>query len=360
MAELGAGAVAQVPGPTRHVRAAIDDRHRQRHALVAEGDQRAARQRPVRDADQRLGQRLAARRAVAVEARAVPRDVAVVMPPPGRRRPTLADRARRRGLAGRVEPEPGTARIGGRARSSSSRRSRFPADRAPGSWGWIVIAVPAQAPRPPHDGRDRGPRWRRGWGPCEPTGPGTATMARMAMSAMLATTFRRRTSDPTVARMAGLRWFRCGSSGRPKTWQHRSRCPPGRSPATARSTSDARSRRCRVARATRRSAWRRAAPGALPAHPPARRPWRSLQDGDTSARRRGDPGADCALDGVPALLGLDVDAGEIPSGHPLVAQLARRFPGVRIPRSGAVLDALVPAILEQKVTGEAARAPGRA
>ena len=34
---------------------------------------------------------------------------------------------------------------------------------------------------------------------------------------------------------------------------------------------------------------------------------------------------------------------------------ARRAPGVRIPRSGAVLESLVPAILEQKVTGQAAR-----
>lgn len=47
----------------------------------------------------------------------------------------------------------------------------------------------------------------------------------------------------------------------------------------------------------------------------------------------------------------------IPPGHPLVAELARRSPGVRIPRSGAVLESLVPAILEQKVAGqEASRA----
>ncbi len=79
------------------------------------------------------------------------------------------------------------------------------------------------------------------------------------------------------------------------------------------------------------------------------------QDGETVRAEAWGPGADCALDGVPALLGLAVRAGEIPPGHPLVGQLARRFPGVRIPRSTAVLDALVPAILEQKVTGEAAR-----
>jgi hypothetical protein len=65
------------------------------------------------------------------------------------------------------------------------------------------------------------------------------------------------------------------------------------------------------------------------------------------------PGADLALAAIPALLGLG-DDGPIPAGHPLIAQLARRFPGVRIPRSGAVLESLVPAILEQKVTGEQA------
>ena len=39
----------------------------------------------------------------------------------------------------------------------------------------------------------------------------------------------------------------------------------------------------------------------------------------------------------------------------MLARLARRFPGVRIPRSRAVLESLVPAILEQKVIGEEAR-----
>jgi 3-methyladenine DNA glycosylase/8-oxoguanine DNA glycosylase len=67
------------------------------------------------------------------------------------------------------------------------------------------------------------------------------------------------------------------------------------------------------------------------------------------------PGAEHALADVPALLGLDREPGPIPAGHPLVGQLARRLPGIRIPRSGAVLESLVPAILEQKVTGEEAR-----
>ena len=67
------------------------------------------------------------------------------------------------------------------------------------------------------------------------------------------------------------------------------------------------------------------------------------------------PGADRALEAIPALLGLLDPPGPLVSGHPTIAQLARRFPGVRIPRSGAVLESLVPAILEQKVIGDEAR-----
>jgi 3-methyladenine DNA glycosylase/8-oxoguanine DNA glycosylase len=58
---------------------------------------------------------------------------------------------------------------------------------------------------------------------------------------------------------------------------------------------------------------------------------------------------------LPELLG----ATDVPDGfeprHPMVADAARRFPGVRIPRTRRVLEALVPAILEQKVTSKEAR-----
>ena len=67
------------------------------------------------------------------------------------------------------------------------------------------------------------------------------------------------------------------------------------------------------------------------------------------------PGAEWALATIPALLGLDRDPDPIPTGQPLIGELARRIPGVRIPRTGAVLESLVPAILEQKITGEEAR-----
>ena len=67
------------------------------------------------------------------------------------------------------------------------------------------------------------------------------------------------------------------------------------------------------------------------------------------------PGAERALAGVAALAGLDDDRSGFVPWHPLVAELDRRFRGVRIGRSAAVIEALVPAILEQKVTGEEAR-----
>jgi 3-methyladenine DNA glycosylase/8-oxoguanine DNA glycosylase len=67
------------------------------------------------------------------------------------------------------------------------------------------------------------------------------------------------------------------------------------------------------------------------------------------------PGAERALAGVAALAGLDDDRSGFVPHHPLVAELDRRFRGVHIGRSAAVVEALVPAILEQKVTGEEAR-----
>ena len=67
------------------------------------------------------------------------------------------------------------------------------------------------------------------------------------------------------------------------------------------------------------------------------------------------PGAERALAGVPALVGLGQPPAPLAGAHPALTRLARRLPGVRIPRTGAVLEALVPAILEQKVIGEEAR-----
>jgi len=64
------------------------------------------------------------------------------------------------------------------------------------------------------------------------------------------------------------------------------------------------------------------------------------------------PGAERVLDALPALIGLDDDrSGFEPHRHPLIAELDRRQRGIRLSRTGAVIEALVPAILEQKVTG---------
>ncbi|HEY2887050.1 MAG TPA: hypothetical protein VGJ17_00405 [Candidatus Limnocylindrales bacterium] len=64
------------------------------------------------------------------------------------------------------------------------------------------------------------------------------------------------------------------------------------------------------------------------------------------------PGAEEALARVPALAGLDDDDGPFQPGlHPAIAALARSHPGIRIGRTGAVFGALVPAVLEQKITG---------
>lgn len=69
-------------------------------------------------------------------------------------------------------------------------------------------------------------------------------------------------------------------------------------------------------------------------------------------------GAAEAIARIPALCGaLDDASGFDASRHPLIAEAARRSPGLRLARTDEVFDALACAILEQKVTGlEAFRA----
>ena len=77
--------------------------------------------------------------------------------------------------------------------------------------------------------------------------------------------------------------------------------------------------------------------------------------GDRAEAEAWGPGADRALAGLPELLGLLDDPGGFdPSAHPVVADLARRRPDVRIGWTNAVFESLLPAILEQKVTGSEA------
>jgi 3-methyladenine DNA glycosylase/8-oxoguanine DNA glycosylase len=63
------------------------------------------------------------------------------------------------------------------------------------------------------------------------------------------------------------------------------------------------------------------------------------------------PGAGWMLDGLPALLGAADDDSGFVAHHPLVGQVRRRMPGLRLGSTGRVWDVLMPAILEQKVTG---------
>jgi 3-methyladenine DNA glycosylase/8-oxoguanine DNA glycosylase len=80
---------------------------------------------------------------------------------------------------------------------------------------------------------------------------------------------------------------------------------------------------------------------------------RPTPDGGVAVAAWG-PGAEWCLAAAAELLGArDTLDGFRPDG--LVAELHRRLPGLRITRSRAVFEALLPSILEQKVTGLEAR-----
>ena len=69
------------------------------------------------------------------------------------------------------------------------------------------------------------------------------------------------------------------------------------------------------------------------------------------------PGAAWLLASLPGLLGADDDPSRFEPVHPLVKEMFRVHPGLRIARSARVFEALIPAVLEQKVVGaEATRA----
>lgn len=68
-------------------------------------------------------------------------------------------------------------------------------------------------------------------------------------------------------------------------------------------------------------------------------------------------GAEHAIAGLPRLLGADDRPEAFAPSHPLLRRLAIRFRGVRFGATDRVLESLVPAVCEQKVTGaEAHRA----
>ena len=67
------------------------------------------------------------------------------------------------------------------------------------------------------------------------------------------------------------------------------------------------------------------------------------------------PGAGWLADHASDLLGLHDDPRAFRPQHALLRELARRFAGLRLGRSWAVLEALTPSIFEQKVPGKEAR-----
>ena len=63
------------------------------------------------------------------------------------------------------------------------------------------------------------------------------------------------------------------------------------------------------------------------------------------------PGADWAAARAPVLCGEEDDDAGFRPVHTLLDQVRRRHPGLRIPKTMAVFEALVPAVLAQKVSG---------
>jgi 3-methyladenine DNA glycosylase/8-oxoguanine DNA glycosylase len=83
-------------------------------------------------------------------------------------------------------------------------------------------------------------------------------------------------------------------------------------------------------------------------------------EGRTLVVRAWGPGRERLIAELPALVGEHDEPAAFRPGHPVLVELARRFQGVRMPASGAVFEALLPAVLEQKVTGIEARRSFRA
>ena len=93
--------------------------------------------------------------------------------------------------------------------------------------------------------------------------------------------------------------------------------------------------------------------------------WRTslLRSGSVTARisRTGANAVDCTawgtgagefLDALPALLGADDDVTGFDPLDPIVAEAYRRVPHLRLGRTGRVMEALIPAVLEQRVPGK--------
>lgn len=77
---------------------------------------------------------------------------------------------------------------------------------------------------------------------------------------------------------------------------------------------------------------------------------RPATDGSIAAAAWG-AGAEWTISALPGLLGAGDDWADLDvSGHPLLRDSLRRNPGLRLARTGRLLEALLPAIIEQRVT----------
>ncbi|MER7001059.1 DNA-3-methyladenine glycosylase 2 family protein [Streptomyces sp. NPDC000410] len=79
----------------------------------------------------------------------------------------------------------------------------------------------------------------------------------------------------------------------------------------------------------------------------------TARDGAVHAEAWG-PGAEWLLEQLPALLGDSDDPAAFEPRHRLLAETHRRRPGLRLTRTGLVMESLIPSILEQKVTTDEA------
>jgi len=80
--------------------------------------------------------------------------------------------------------------------------------------------------------------------------------------------------------------------------------------------------------------------------------YRITQLGSSAVRAQAwGPGAAELLDGLPRLLGVDDAPEAFAPNHPVLVRAVRELPGYRVPRTGRVVEALVPAVLEQRVIG---------
>ncbi|WP_306323756.1 MULTISPECIES: DNA-3-methyladenine glycosylase [unclassified Streptomyces] len=76
-------------------------------------------------------------------------------------------------------------------------------------------------------------------------------------------------------------------------------------------------------------------------------------DGTIQTRTWG-PGSDWFMSQLPDLLGESDDPTPFEPRHRLLARTAHRRPGLRLTRTGLILESLIPSILEQKVTTDEA------